>query len=222
MKISPAVYFAVAILSASPPVIAASDSNPKKMDLKVKHHVVRFPDCELHFDYPADLVPSADFMMDRMDSEVDYEKIRWDSPTSTIAFISMDADLRSSVLNRRLASIGLLVWLGRAPEDFEGDLLNPDNLKRAHALIGARDHDDDAYEPLSESTIHGRTWLYAKAADIHMTALNSKIFLRMRATQSGELKERDKWIGWVDRSLGTILDSLRIVPLAQPVAASTH
>lgn len=182
------------------------------MDPNVKHHVVYFPDGVLHFDYPADLVPSRDYMMNRMDSAVDYDTIRWITPTSSAPFISMDADLRTRLFNRWLASIGLLMWLGRAPAGFEGDLLQGDDLKRAHVQIGAVENDAHAYDPLVETLIHGRRWYYIEAADVHITALNRMIFLRMRAARSGDQMLREKWIGWANAALGIILGSLRIEP----------
>jgi hypothetical protein len=182
------------------------------MKANLKHHVVSFPDCQLSFDYPADLTPSAAFIMQRMDSAVDYETITWRSPTVTDAFVSIYSDCRGGPLNKVMATLFVEMWLGAAPPHFEGDLSKPADLRRAYAERAAQTKNENADELLMEDVIDGRTWFYVRSANMYLTALNSRIFLTLRAASLTASVGSEKARDWIRRGTAVVLESIQIKP----------
>ena len=200
------IPFLAAIASTS----VASERPAKSMTPNIKHHIVRFPDCRLHFDYPADLEPSPDFVMDRMESEVDYRTIRWVTTMATDSFIEMHSDFRRGIFNKVQATLGISMWLNCTPPDFDGDVRNAEDLKRSYAAISAAAGGAARRESLEEIVIGGRVWAYCKAANLYTTGLNRRIVLLVRVGVSANGLKPGKARDWAENANEIILNSLRV------------
>lgn len=212
-----ALLATVLVLVAGTSGSAAPKPPSSAMKSTLKHHVVRFPDCQISFDYPAELTPSREFFMQRMESEVDYATIGWFIPAASKHFISMTSDLRSGFWKKVVASVSIEMWLGAGDLGFEGDMRKIDDLKRAHVQSAVAAGNPDAHEPLEVVAIGGREWVYVPSARMYLTALNSRYYVRARVSSSVEA-ETAAAREWASRAYDTVLGSVRVEAIA-PVAA---
>jgi hypothetical protein len=186
-----------------------------------KHHVVRFPNCELHFDYSADLTPDPDFVMQWMETDVDYRTIRWETPGCSRSFIEMDAQLKSGFFKKTVAAVSVSMWLGATPKSFTGDVTDPDQLERGEVAL----HDSLPGEAssilLEKVVIGGRAWAFNRATGIYMTGLQEHLILRVKVGVSGDFTDNPKSREAADEVALAILQSLRIQPRALAVVPAS-
>ena len=199
-------------LSVTPtvPAFASPVSPSPAMNVPLKHHTVTFPDCRLHFDYPADLKPSPDFVMQKMATEVDYRTIRWVANNVSDAFIEMHYDLQGRFWEGTLATLTVRMWLGSTPERFADDIFAPSGLRRAFAEIRNSLGDKGEEYSHSEVHLHGRSWDFDSSTGIYSSALNSKNFIRVLVGVTGNTKRVNAWRDWAKKNTDAILSSLVI------------
>jgi hypothetical protein len=186
------------------------------MNSPLEHHVIVFPDGQLHFDVPGDLTPSPDFLHQRLLTTIDYDQLPWLNPHASASLVSLQAEVPGRIGGSSLATVAIEIWLCAAPAQFAGDVRDPEDLRRANAELDRADHLDP--RPLVSTVVQGRIWLYRDYAGAYLTGLNRQLYLCARVSVAGGRDDRAVRQYAADLR-DTIIGSLRLDPIAAFEAA---
>jgi hypothetical protein len=187
------------------------------MNSALEHHVIVFPDCQLRFDLPGNLAPSADFLHQRLLTTVDYDRLPWLHPNVSASLVSLQAEVPDRLAGTSLATVAIEMWLCAALGHFGGDVRDPDDLRRANAALDRAERLEP--RPLVTTVIQGRTWLYRDAAGAYLIGLNRHLYLCARVSVAGG-RDEPAVRKYAADLRDTIIGSLRVDPLAAFAAAN--